>query len=74
MGTTTRTSQPKTAEGRPARATYRLLGIKGMSPAEAGNLTAWVNGLEPVEGGWRIGQIEQLLFLRHLVRVGRLES
>ena len=73
MSATTRTAQPTTGERRPARATYRLLGIKGLSPAEAGNLTAFLNGLEPVEGGWTIGQIERLLFLRHLASRGRLE-
>ena len=63
--------------GRPvpaARATYRQLGSIGMQPAEAGNLTAYLHGLTPVEGGWTIAEVEHLMFVRYLVDRGRLRS
>jgi hypothetical protein len=57
-----------------ARATYRLLGMKGFAPTEAGNLTAYLAGLAPVESGWTPREIERILFLRHLVQKGPLAS
>lgn len=48
---------------RPA-VTYRLLGSNGFRTDEAGNLTAYLHGLSPVEGGWDIGEIEHLLLQR----------
>lgn len=77
MNTTKRRhSDPKTGRRteRPARATYRLLGMKGFAPIEAGNLTAYLAGLAPVESGWTPREIERILFLRHLVQKGWLES
>jgi len=59
---------------RPARVTYRQLAMRGLTPAEAGNLTAYLHGIGPVSSGWTIGQIERLLFLRHLLRSGRLPA
>ena len=50
--------------------TYRLLGSKGFRSDEAGNLTAYLQGLPPVKGGWAVGEIDRLLFLRHLVGRG----
>jgi hypothetical protein len=50
--------------------TYRLLGSKGFRSDEAGNLTAYLQGLSPVKGGWAVGEIARLLFLRHLVERG----
>jgi hypothetical protein len=54
--------------------TYRLLGSKGFHSDEAGNLTAYLQGLPPVKGGWAVGEIDRLLFLRHLVGRGDLGS
>jgi hypothetical protein len=54
--------------------TYRLLGSKGLRPTEAGNLTAYLHGLSPVESGWNVGEIERLLFVRHLVMRGDIGS
>lgn len=51
-------------------ATFRDLRVKGFAADEAGNLTAYLNGIRPVEGGWTLGEIDRLLFLRHLVRRG----
>jgi hypothetical protein len=39
-----------------------------------GNLTAYLHGLAPVEGGWTVDEIERLLFVRHLVEHQRLTS
>jgi hypothetical protein len=55
-----------------ARAVYRLLASTDLEPAEAGNLTAFLTSLGPVEGGWMIGEIERLLFVRYLVAHRRL--
>ena len=57
-----------------ARTTYRQLGSIGMRPAEAGNLTAFLLGLTPVEGGWTISEVERLLFVRYLADRGLLRS
>jgi hypothetical protein len=53
------------------RATFRRLRICGLSAAEAGNLTARLEGLPPVHDGWRVLEIERLVFLRWLVDRGR---
>jgi hypothetical protein len=49
-------------------ATYRQLVSKGFRPDEAGNLTAYLHGLPPVESGWHPDEIARLLFVRHRVR------
>ena len=56
------------------RATYRRLRVAGLSAREAGSLTARVNGLPGVPGGWQVEEIERLLFVRELVRTGRMGS
>ena len=58
----------------PAAATYRRLRLAGFSAREAGSLVARLNGLEPVASGWRLSEVEGLLFVRALVRAGRLRS
>ena len=74
MRTTTRrpSRRAEIADQRPARTTYRLLAIRGLSPAEAGNLTAYSLGLGPIDGGWTVREIERLRFLRYLVDAGRI--
>ncbi len=53
------------------RPTYRKLTSLGLTPDEAGNLTAFMCGI-PIEGTtWSIRQVNQLLFLRELHRTGR---
>jgi hypothetical protein len=54
--------------------TYRQLGALGLAPAEAANVAAYLIGLRPAAQGWRIEEIDRLLFLRHLVTSGRIES
>ena len=56
----------------PVAATSRRLQLCGLSVAEASNLTAHLNGLQAVESGWTVSQIEHLLFLRSIVMSGRL--
>jgi hypothetical protein len=60
--------------GSAALATYRDLGAKGLAPTEAGNLTAYLRGLRPVDQGWTVAEIDRLLFLRYLVDRDRLDS
>jgi hypothetical protein len=53
------------------RSTYRLLLSRGLAPDEAATLTAFMNGIPINEAHWSIGQVNQLLFLRAMVRTGR---
>lgn len=57
-------------------AVYWALVQRGLTPDEAGNLTAWLVGLPPAPDcrGWTPAQIEAELFLEWLVRTGRLPS
>ena len=72
----TRTSPKRKVEatGTPAPATrpvYRLLLMKGLTPTEAANLTAWICGLSTSDPRWSLKQINQLLFLRAMRQSGR---
>jgi hypothetical protein len=60
--------------GRSAAATYRRLRFAGFSEREAGSLVGHLNGLSTVRGGWAIEEVEHLLFVRELVRLGRMGS
>ncbi|HET7677719.1 MAG TPA: hypothetical protein VFK38_07680 [Candidatus Limnocylindrales bacterium] len=53
---------------------YRSLLWQGLSLDEAANLVALAAGIRPVENGWRLREVQGLLFLRHLARQGRLVS
>jgi len=53
------------------RATYRLLLMRGLEPAEAANLTAYLSGIAVAGTAWSIGEVNRLLFLRNLARSGR---
>ena len=50
---------------------YRLLLMRGLSPDEAANLTAWTQGIPTTDLRWSLGQVNILLFLRALQRTGR---
>ncbi len=55
------------------RATYRALLVRGFTPGEAANLTAYLAGIEVGHGRpWRLADVDRLLFLRELCRTGRL--
>jgi hypothetical protein len=45
----------------------------GWSEGEAGNLSAHLAGLDVTRGGWRIREVENLLFIKSLVSTGRLD-
>ena len=56
-----------------ARTTYRGLTMAGLTAGVAGNITAWLLGLATARGGWTIGEIGHLEFLRHLVERGVID-
>lgn len=45
--------------------------MRGLAPAEAANLTAFLCGIPIGEVHWSLRQVNQLLFLRALARTGR---
>ncbi len=53
------------------RAVWRLLQMKGMTPDEAANLTAFLYGLPTADLRWTLKQVNQLLFLRQMRQSGR---
>lgn len=72
----TRTTPPGKAQAAatPAPATrpvYRLLLMKGLTPTEAANLTAFICGLSTADPRWSLKQVNQLLFLRSMQQAGR---
>ena len=72
--TTPKRRAPSTPQAPVAPATrpvYRLLLMKGMSPAEAASLTAFICGLPTSDLHWSLKQLNQLLFLRRMQQTGR---
>jgi hypothetical protein len=75
--TTTSTSSPAPAATPSAgptpspQAVSRLLQMKGMTPDEAANLTAFLYGLPTADLRWSLPQLNQLLFLRGMRQSGR---
>ena len=65
---------PTQPVGDSVRMTYRRLRIAGLSAREAGSLTARLTGIDMVPGGWLVEEVERLLFVRELVRTGRMGS
>ena len=55
----------------PTRRTVRLLMLRGLAPAEAANLTAFLCGIPVADRHWELREINKLLFLRNLARRGR---
>lgn len=53
------------------RSTYRVLLLRGLTPEEAANLTAFMCGIPLAQVHWSLRQVNQLLFLRELARTGR---
>ncbi|HEV8404259.1 MAG TPA: hypothetical protein VGQ31_14615 [Candidatus Limnocylindrales bacterium] len=45
--------------------------MKGLSPVEAANLTAFMCGLPATGHDWSLRQVNQMLFLREMNRTGR---
>jgi hypothetical protein len=52
-------------------ADYRQLLMRGLAPAEAGNVTAVLAGLRVAAQPWRLREINHLLFLRALREGGQ---
>lgn len=72
--TTTTASPEPTPAAAPAptpRAVWRLLQMRGMTPDEAANLTAFLYGLPTADLHWSLPQLNQLLFLRQMQHDGR---
>ena len=67
------TAGPESASSVATRSTYRALLIRGLAPDEAANLTAFMCGI-PVARGWKIKEVNTLLFLRALARSGRFDG
>ena len=76
IATAARTAPPKEGGGGPipTRATYRLLLMRGLEPAEAANLTAYLSGIAVAGTAWSIGEVNRLLFLRNLARSGHWDA
>lgn len=54
------------------QASHRLLVLRGMTPDEAANLIAFCCGIRVGEQRWTLAEVNRLLFLRELTRVGRI--
>lgn len=73
---TSMTSASQVAVTRPAaptpspRTVSRLLQMKGMTPDEAANLTAFLYGLPTADLRWKLPELNQLLFLRDMRKTG----
>lgn len=75
--TTSTASPEQTTPATPAptpRAVWRLLQMRGMTPDEAANLTAFLYGLPTADLHWSLKQLNQLLFLRQMRQNGRFGS
>ncbi len=71
---TSTASPAQTAQATPAptpRAVWRLLQMRGMTPDEAANLTAFLYGLPAADLHWSLPQLNELLFLRQMRQDGR---
>lgn len=63
---------PGVSRAESLRAAYRGLRAIGLSESEAGNLAAHLAGLGGTRQGWRLSEIERLLFIRSLIETGRV--
>ena len=67
-------TDPATTPAPATRSVYRLLLMKGLAPAEAANLTAFICGLPATDLHWSLTQINQLLFLRRMRQTGHFDG
>ncbi len=74
-GSGTVTTTPEFSQSRrpelPTKVTYRTLLMRGLTPDEAANLTAYLAGIGGGGSHWTLKQINQLLFLRQMNRTGQ---
>jgi len=66
-----RKAAPAATSAPATRSVYRLLLLKGLAPAEAASLTAFMCGLPTTDLHWSLNQLNQLLFLRRMRQTGR---
>lgn len=71
VGPADRLGNPPAFGSLSTRAIFRFLLLRGLSEAEAANLTAFLCGLPIGDRPWRLEEVNQLLFLRELHRSGR---
>lgn len=69
--TPTASPEPATTPAPTPRAVWRLLQMRGMTPDEAANLTAFLYGLPTADLHWSLPQLNKLLFLRQMRQDGR---
>jgi hypothetical protein len=70
----TRPASPEPTPEQPIRSTYRKLIMRGLTPEEAANLTAFLAGIAVGDTHWTIRQVHQLLFLRQMARTGHFSE
>jgi hypothetical protein len=58
--------------GRARRKVFLGLRRCGLSIEQAGNLTAHLEGIRPVAGGWTLEEVARLQFTRWMVMAGEL--
>jgi hypothetical protein len=66
-----RRASPTVAPDLRTSSTYRVLLMRGLTPDEAANLTAFLSGLHVGDQRWDLKEINRLLFLRDMQRTGR---
>jgi hypothetical protein len=71
MASPVQATSPATPTTPSPRSVWRLLQIKGMTPDEAANLTAFLYGLPTADLHWTLPQLNQLLFFRQMRQTGR---
>lgn len=71
MANPAQAGSPATPMAPSPRSVWRLLQMKGMTPDEAANLTAFLYGLPTADLHWTLTQLNKLLFLRKMRQTGR---
>ena len=64
-------TDPESGSTLVTRTTYRSLLIRGLTPTEAADLTAWLAGIPAGAAHWKLTELNRLLFLRSLHEGGR---
>jgi hypothetical protein len=64
-------STPTAGTSRRPSAAYRQLVMRGLTPSEAGNVTAMMRGIPIGATPWTLREINHLLFLRAMRDAGR---
>ena len=67
---TASTNDHPASEPTPPGMAYRHLVAQGFTPDQAGTLMAYLEGLDVAHHSWTLGEVNGLLFIRHLYRTG----